>query len=78
MRETSTSTMDKRIEDFCSMLNDTGVFDELEIKVLKALLSLRNDRHINKCTASEISKGAGISVTNAYKYLYSLQSWERI
>ena|SRR3989344_645348 len=65
--------MDKRIEDFCSMLNDTGVFDELEIKVLKALLSLRNDRHI-KCTASEISKGAGISVTNAYKYLYSLQS----
>ncbi len=65
--------MDKRLDDFCSMLSNTGMFDELEIRVLKALLSLRGGKHI-KCTASEISSAAGISVTNAYKYLYSLQS----
>lgn len=65
--------MDKRLDEFCGMLSNTGMFDELEVKVLKALLVIRNSKKV-KSTASEISKTANISVTNAYKYLYSLQA----
>jgi len=64
--------MDNRLEDFCSMLRNTGMFDELEVKILSALMSMRKEKK-NKCTASEISKVALMSVTNTYKYLYSLQ-----
>ncbi len=60
------------INEFCSMLKESKQFDDLEIRILRAMLILTN-RDIIKATASQIAKEAGISVTNAYKYLYSLQ-----
>lgn len=62
----------REIEDFCELLKKTGQFDKLEIKILSAMLSLEKNRQ-SKNNASEISKKAEISVTNTYKYLYSLQ-----
>ncbi len=61
------------VDELCSMLNSTGMFNELEIKVMRALLILRNSKKV-KCTASEIARMSLMSVTNTYKYLYSLQS----
>ncbi len=55
-----------------SLLERTGQFDELEIKILSAVLNLRKNRR-DRFTANQISEAAKISVTNAYKYLYSLQ-----
>lgn len=63
---------DKEMEEFCMFLEKSGQFDKLEIKILIAMFSLEKNKKI-KNNASEISKRAGISVTNAYKYLYSLQ-----
>jgi sugar-specific transcriptional regulator TrmB len=59
-------------KDFFLLLKETDYFDALEIKILKAMLALREDGN-NTVTASNVSKQAKISVTNAYKYLYSLQ-----
>ncbi len=62
----------KEIDDFCGLMKKTGQFDKLEIKILSAMLSLEKGRQ-PKNSASDISKKAELSVTNAYKYLYSLQ-----
>jgi sugar-specific transcriptional regulator TrmB len=60
-------------DDFCNMLRETESFDELEIRVIRAMLTLVQ-RKRPKADAAMIAKEAGMSVTNAYKYLYSLQS----
>jgi sugar-specific transcriptional regulator TrmB len=60
------------INEFCSSLKDSKQFDDLEIRIVRAMLMLTN-RDIIKADANLIAKEAGISVTNAYKYLYSLQ-----
>ncbi|NIM46734.1 MAG: hypothetical protein GTN40_01080 [Candidatus Aenigmarchaeota archaeon] len=60
------------INEFCSMLKESKQFDDLEVRILRAMLILTN-RDVIKAEASRIAKEAGISVTNAYKYLYSLQ-----
>lgn len=60
------------ITEFSALLKQTKQFDDLEIRILRALMILENRDRI-KVTANEIAKEAGISVTNAYKYLYSLQ-----
>ncbi len=53
---------------FAELLEATGEFHRLEIKVFLALLSLgRGPR-----TASEVAGKCGLSTTNAYRYLYSL------
>jgi sugar-specific transcriptional regulator TrmB len=62
----------KETDDFCELLEKTGRFDKLEIKTLSAMLFLEKGRQ-PKNSASDISKKAEMSVTNAYKYLYSLQ-----
>lgn len=62
----------KDMDDFCELLRKTEQFDKLEIKILSAMLYLDKNRQ-SKNNASEISKRAEMSVTNAYKYLYSLQ-----
>ena len=59
-------------EEFCEMLKKTNQFDELEIRILRALLKLDKSKTY-KVTAAFIAKEAGLSVTNAYKYLYALQ-----
>lgn len=60
------------INDFCSMIKDSKQFDDLEVRILRAMLILTN-RDVIKADAARIAKEAGISVTNAYKYLYSLE-----
>jgi sugar-specific transcriptional regulator TrmB len=60
------------INDFCSLLKDSKQFDDLEIRIIRSMLMLTN-RDVVKADANLIAKEAGISVTNAYKYLYSLQ-----
>jgi sugar-specific transcriptional regulator TrmB len=60
------------INEFCSMLKDSKQFDDLEIRIVRALLKLTN-RDMLKAGANIIAKEASISVTNAYKYLYSLE-----
>ena len=60
------------INDFCSLLKDSKQFDDLEIRIIRSMLMLTN-RDIVKADANLIAKESGISVTNAYKYLYSLQ-----
>lgn len=60
------------INDFCSQLKDSKQFDDLEIRIVRSMLMLTN-RDVVKIDANVIAKEAGISVTNAYKYLYSLQ-----
>lgn len=65
------------INNFCEQLMKTGEFDELEIKVLKAMLFLelrkQQENVIPKFTANMVAEKVGMSDTNAYKYLYSLQ-----
>ena len=60
------------INEFCSMLKESKQFDDLEIRILRSMLMLTN-RDLIKADAARIAKEAGMSVTNAYKYLYSLQ-----
>jgi len=60
------------IDELCSTLKETKQFDQLELRILQAMLKLKQKRQL-KLTAAAIAKEAGISVTNAYKYLYSLQ-----
>jgi sugar-specific transcriptional regulator TrmB len=60
------------INAFCSLLKDSKQFDDLEIRIIRAMLMLANRDQL-KVTANMVAKEAGISVTNAYKYLYSLQ-----
>lgn len=59
-------------KDFFTLLEETGNFNQLELDVLDALFTLKKDGK-EEVTAREISKEAGMSVTNAYKYLYSLK-----
>ncbi len=59
------------ISEFCDKLLKTGMFDKLEVKIIAAMLIL-NRKH-QKVTAAMIAKQAKMSVTNCYKYLYSLQ-----
>ncbi|NOZ82181.1 MAG: helix-turn-helix domain-containing protein [Candidatus Micrarchaeota archaeon] len=54
-------------EEFFLFLRKTGMFDKLELKVLQALMTF--DRPVR---ASEIAKKCGMTVTNTYRYLYSL------
>lgn len=58
--------------EFCSMLKDSKQFDDLEIRIVRSLLRLTN-RDMLRANANIIAKEAGMSVTNAYKYLYSLE-----
>lgn len=58
--------------EFCSLLRESKQFDDLEIRILRAMISLENRGRIN-LDANKIAKEAGISVTNAYKYLYSIE-----
>ncbi len=60
-------------DDFCSLLKKSAQFDDLEIKILRAMLELWQRKQL-KATASTIAREAKISVTNAYKYLYTLQN----
>ena len=60
------------INEFCSMLKDSKQFDDLEIRIVRAMLKLAN-RDLLKANANIIAAEAGMSVTNAYKYLYSLE-----
>jgi sugar-specific transcriptional regulator TrmB len=60
------------INEFCSMLKDSKQFDDIEIRIIRSMLMLTNRDKV-KSNATEIAKEAGLSVTNAYKYLYSLQ-----
>jgi sugar-specific transcriptional regulator TrmB len=60
------------INEFCSMLKDSKQFDDLEIRIVRAMLKLTN-RDVLKANANDIAKEASMSVTNAYKYLYSLE-----
>jgi sugar-specific transcriptional regulator TrmB len=54
------------------MLKDSKQFDDLEIRIVRAMLKLTN-RDVLKANANDIAKEASMSVTNAYKYLYSLE-----
>lgn len=60
------------INEFCSMLKDSKQFDDLEIRIVRAMLKLAN-REMLKPSANMIATEASMSVTNAYKYLYSLE-----
>jgi len=57
---------------FSSLLKESKQFDDLEIRILRAMIFLENRNYVN-INASMIAKEAEISVTNAYKYLYSLE-----
>ncbi len=59
-------------EELLSMLSSTGMFHDMEAKVLRGLFSLRS-KGKKKVSAAEIASAASISVTNTYKYLYSLE-----
>lgn len=60
------------INEFCSLLKDSKQFDDIEIRIIRSMLMLTNRDKV-KANATEIAKEAGLSVTNAYKYLYALQ-----
>lgn len=55
------------------MIKRSRFFDKVEINVIYSMLELEKKGKI-KSTASEIAKNAGITVTNAYKYLYNLSN----
>ncbi|MBU3904714.1 MAG: Rrf2 family transcriptional regulator [Nanoarchaeota archaeon] len=59
-------------QEFCDILKQTGEFDDVEVKMIRAMLNLEN-RDMAKFTAVTIANELDMSVTNAYKYLYSLQ-----
>ncbi len=58
--------------EFCALLRESKQFDDLEIRIVRGMLTLENRNKIQQ-TANEIAEESGISVTNAYKYLYSLE-----
>ena len=60
------------INEFCSLLRESKQFDDIEIRIVRAMLMLANRDQI-KVNANIIAKESNLSVTNAYKYLYSLQ-----
>jgi len=60
------------LTEFCALLRDSRQFDDLEIRILRGMFSLENRNKV-QLTANDVAEEAGISVTNAYKYLYSLQ-----
>lgn len=64
-------------QEFFSLMKESARFDALEIAILRAIVSLENKFKDPTAeiqfTANQIAKEAGLSVTNAYKYLYSLQ-----
>jgi len=60
------------VDEICGFLSRAGGFDKLEVKIIRAMLLLRQ-KNAPRCTASAIAKEAKMSVTNAYKYLYALQ-----
>jgi len=60
------------ITEFCALLRESSQFDDLEIRIIRSMLTLENRNKV-KTTSNDIADEAGISVTNAYKYLYSLQ-----
>jgi len=60
------------ITEFCAMLRDSGQFDDLEIRIVRSMLTLENRNKI-KQNANDIADEAGFSVTNVYKYLIALQ-----
>ena len=59
-------------QDFIDLLKKTKEFDDVEVRMIRAMLNLEN-RDQAKFTAAMIAKELDMSVTNAYKYLYSLQ-----
>jgi sugar-specific transcriptional regulator TrmB len=59
------------MDEFCNLLQQTNLFDSLEVRIVRAMLQLKPKQP--RVTAAMIAKQAGLSVTNAYKYLYSLQ-----
>lgn len=61
------------LDEFCSLMRETEAFDDLEVRIIRALMLLAQ-RKRPKADAAAIAKETGISVTNAYKYLYSLQT----
>ena len=63
---------EKDILEFCEALLKTDMFDKLEVKIINAMLFLENEKR-KMITASMIAKYSKLSVTNCYKYLYSLQ-----
>ncbi len=62
----------KITDEFCSLLRLSGKFDTLEVRIIHALLKIEKKKQ-TKVTANLIAKEAGLSVTNAYKYLYELE-----
>lgn len=58
-------------EKLVEMIKRSKFFDKVEINVISSMLELEKKGKV-KSTASEIAKNAGITVTNAYKYLYNL------
>jgi len=60
------------INEFCSLLRESKQFDDIEIRIVRAMLMLANRDQL-KVNANDIAKESNLSVTNAYKYLYSLQ-----
>ncbi len=58
-------------KNLVEMIKKSKFFDKVEIKVISAMLELEKEGKI-KNTASIIAKRCGMSVTNAYKYLYNL------
>jgi len=60
-------------EKLIEMIKRSRFFDRVEINVISSMLELEKNGKI-KSTASEIAKKAGITVTNAYKYLYNLSN----
>ncbi len=59
-------------QDFCDLLKETKEFDDLELKIIRSMLNLEN-RDQAKVTAAMVANEIDMPVTNAYKYLYSLQ-----
>lgn len=59
-------------QEFIDLLKETKEFDDVELKMIRAMLNLEN-RDQAKFTAAMIANELDMSVTNAYKYLYSLQ-----
>lgn len=62
-----------KIDEFIDQLKKLNYFNELELKLLSIALKKFHEEKKKVFTANEIAKFSGISVTNAYKYLYMLQ-----
>ncbi|MEM5771896.1 MAG: hypothetical protein QXO19_00325 [Candidatus Aenigmatarchaeota archaeon] len=62
-----------KIEELINYLEKIGFFNKLEIKILSIMLEKFYKEKKKIFDANEIAKLCGMSVTNTYKYLYSLQ-----